>query len=264
MPPLFFLVAQSHGGSAYRAPELFFCPPLYDAYAIDLWSLGVTIADFFTAIKPDVEEGDPFGDEESPEGQPSVSHYDAIVTRWYRESLFSGAQGSFSTIASIIQRRGSPRPEIWPVSLSANCSVFGTTESSQDFKNLPHSSKINFNEAEPAKLSSFMPHLPRPVDDLTDAHFPPEQPRDTPLDLLHRFLVYPPERRLTAEEALTHPWFAAQPPLVLPTSYPESGLMMQIEPEFRRGWQNQHLGEWLQSFALEAWPATPSGYQVSR
>ena len=47
--------------SPYRAPELLFGPRTYDAFAIDMWSLGATFAEFFTALSLYLDEDDDFG-----------------------------------------------------------------------------------------------------------------------------------------------------------------------------------------------------------
>ena len=47
--------------SPYRAPELLFGPRTYDAFAIDMWSLGATFAEFFTPLSLYLDEDDDFG-----------------------------------------------------------------------------------------------------------------------------------------------------------------------------------------------------------
>jgi hypothetical protein len=54
------------------------------------------------------------------------------------------------------------------------------------------------------------------------SHYPPpfREAFPTPFDLLHRLLVYPPQNRLRATDALRHPWFVAEPGVLLPGGYP--------------------------------------------
>ena len=84
--------------SDYSAPELFFGPTSYDTLAIDLWSLGATLADFFTHLEPDADSDDNVG----------------IV--WVRHTLFESPMGSLGCLLTIFRRRGTPTEDNWPVS----------------------------------------------------------------------------------------------------------------------------------------------------
>jgi len=77
---------------------------------------------------------------------------------------------------------------------------------------LPDANKVSFIDTTPVDLRNVLPNLPLPANDTSvpsqAGHFPPAEPAQSALDLIHRFLVYPPERRLKAADALQHPWLA--------------------------------------------------------
>ena len=96
------------------------------------------------------------------------------------------------------------------------CGRYGLAQS---FLTLPGANTLSFVDVGAVDLSSLLPNLPpstssMPLD--TNTHTPAPDPVPSPLDLVHRFLVYEPARRLHSSEALCHPWFAAEPGLVLP------------------------------------------------
>lgn len=132
--------------SCFRAPELFFGPRTYDAVATDLWSLGVTIAHFFTSIRlkgesdeemyddDDYDDDDDVGtdSETSPKNEgmektdlvpplPSVilpRDMESIFledANWFRESLFDPTRGVLAMFWEICKIRGTPNEETWPV-----------------------------------------------------------------------------------------------------------------------------------------------------
>jgi serine/threonine protein kinase len=120
----------------------------------------------------------------------------------------------------------------------------------KEFRDLPDALKLDFLSAQSTKLSSLLPHLSPPVDlaeDMTDSHFPSSNMMPTSLDLIHRLLVYPSEKRLKAREALRHPWFTSDPPMILPQSFSEASLIHRIEPSPLRRWEGKTLGEWLRA-----------------
>lgn len=96
-------------GRPYRAPELLFGPQRYDAQAIDVWAIGVTLAEFFTGnknIDPHFyREVDPL--EELWDNLPGRSNV----------ALFDDSFGDIGLAASIFRLRGSPNDETWPVSV---------------------------------------------------------------------------------------------------------------------------------------------------
>ena len=74
----------------------------------------------------------------------------------------------------------------------------------------------------------------------------------TPLDLIHRLLVYPPATRLRAEDALKHPWFISEGgrdvkiPVLLPEGREISrhSLVDGLGGEYSE-WHGKPLGHWL-------------------
>ena len=89
----------------------------------------------------------------------------------------------------------------------------------QTFTALPDAQKITFQSVPAANLSTLLPNLPQgPSLPYEGSHFPPSAMVASPLDLIQRFLVYPPDRRLKAFDALQHPWFS-QGTLILPEGY---------------------------------------------
>ena len=70
---------------------------------------------------------------------------------------------------------------------------------------------------------------------------PSETMSPTPIDLVHRFLVFEPCRRLRPSNALAHPWLTSEP-LLIPDDYP--ALSSQCNTLVMR-WGGRSLGEWL-------------------
>jgi len=118
----------------------------------------------------------------------------------------------------------------------------------QDFDKLPDAGGVTFTLVPSVPLAPLLPHLPSPAtqDDSgevgasgTDPIFHP-----TALDLLSRFLVYPPEKRLKAADALSHPWFKANillPEELSPNAETQSGQNKQAMLE----WEGKTLGQWI-------------------
>ena len=126
--------------SPYRAPELLFGPRMYDPFAIDAWSLGVTFSEFFTSLRlqtdededdedlsfprpSDSESGSESGAEPraptplpTPFAIPRGPRRSGIPTgRWIRMSLFDGTRGEIGLAWSIFRVRGTPNEATWPV-----------------------------------------------------------------------------------------------------------------------------------------------------
>ncbi|KAI6031117.1 hypothetical protein PISMIDRAFT_441238 [Pisolithus microcarpus 441] len=232
---------------AYRAPELLFGPRSYDAFAIDRWSLGVTFAEFFTPIRLCSGEQDDVNtftdtdsDSESDSDEPPAPPEPFIWTkgvrptdptaRWVRDSLFEGERGEIVLASSVFKIRGSPNDTNWP-----------------SFTQLPDAGKLSFFETNAVDLAPLLPNLPpslRHIQLDTKTHTPPAEKSPNPLDLVHRFLVYEPSRRLHAQEALRHPWFIAEPGLLLPQDYAASAHVEQLKGiALLANWESKSLGE---------------------
>ena len=65
------------------------------------------------------------------------------------------------------------------------------------------------------------------------------------VDLLQRLLVYPPDLRFKAADALMHSWLLSDSPLVLPRAAVVSDDMPAYAAESREG---KSAGEWLKLF----------------
>jgi serine/threonine protein kinase len=94
----------------WRAPELLFSPTSYDAYALDIWGIGVVITDMFRPIPlPDSDEEDEDEDPlEEEVKRPPV-----------RTTLFDDGFGDIGLAGSIFRVLGTPTAETWPVSISS-------------------------------------------------------------------------------------------------------------------------------------------------
>ncbi|KAG9313848.1 hypothetical protein JVU11DRAFT_4614 [Chiua virens] len=277
------------GAGPYRPPELLFGPRSYDAFAIDVWSLGVTLAEFFTSLRlqtdsdsddedlallnraDDGESGSESSADSPRAFTPSPTPFiiprgnrprPGIPTgRWTRTSLFDATRGEIGLAWSIFRVRGTPNESTWPVRPSPYVIHFNalttsfTRPNKQSFLTLPDASKVSFANVDAVDLSSRLPNLPLSTSSIrhdTTTHVPVPDPVSFPLDLIHRFLVYEPARRLRPSEALGHPWFKAEPGLVLPTDadhieYPswvaETGTVMRT---FNLEGKTRTVGDLLQ------------------
>lgn len=115
----------------FRAPELLFGATTYDACATDLWSLGCTIAHFYTPLRLSCRSYLDEGDEDEGEGSKwredaapdpfllpkSTDSIDLQSAEWVRESLFDGNMGSIGLAWSTFTLRGTPNDTNWPVRL---------------------------------------------------------------------------------------------------------------------------------------------------
>lgn len=83
----------------------------------------------------------------------------------------------------------------------------------QRFQELPDASGVTFFDAKAIDLQCLLPNLPLPhstrhanTESESISHFPPAIPSNCALDFVWRLLVYPPEQRMKASDALKHPW----------------------------------------------------------
>ncbi|KAK0479661.1 kinase-like protein [Armillaria novae-zelandiae] len=152
----------------YRAPELLFGARTYDPYAVDMWSLGCTLAEFFTPLLPEDEDEEDDYPPELRDANPTL----------IRKALFDGTRGEIGLAWSIFKILGTPTEDSWPT-----------------FQQLPDASRVQFIVVPPVPLESVLPHLPQ---DGTPHEF----------HLLQSLLRYPPSARTAATDALAHPCFA--------------------------------------------------------
>jgi len=126
---------------AYRAPELLFGTRHYDQCAVDLWSIGATFAEFFTALRlesGDEDDGDDDDDTEpdvDPAGVPLapfiVPKYLRIGypgAQWKRDTLFNGERGEIGLAWSIFKIFGTPTEDNWPVCCAISILFFIFTD----------------------------------------------------------------------------------------------------------------------------------------
>ncbi|PSR72084.1 hypothetical protein PHLCEN_2v12065 [Hermanssonia centrifuga] len=194
----------------YRAPETIFGPTDYDAFAVDLWSLGTTCAEFFTALRLRSDGNDAYDSDEDVDETSTYLRQAFILPEdgwqnpsWFRDSLFNAERGS--------------------IGLAWNAS------------------KVIFEDASPVDLKYLLPNLPESHLDWKEhaSHFPPEEVTASALDLIQRLLVYSPERRLSAGDSLNHPWIQKED-VLLPAGYPHVTGHSSL-----RKWEGRGLGELL-------------------
>jgi serine/threonine protein kinase len=92
----------------WRAPELLFSPTTYDAFALDLWAIGVVITDMFTPVPiADSEE------EEEEEDEDPLEKENIKLSA--RTTLFDDGFGDIGLAGSIFRVLGTPTKESWLV-----------------------------------------------------------------------------------------------------------------------------------------------------
>ncbi|KAI0347611.1 kinase-like protein [Trametopsis cervina] len=233
----------------YRAPETIFGAEDYDPYAVDIWSLGATVAEFFTPIRFIADDDD--RSEESDDGseapeqrpdQPLPRIINQPVSswahgEWQRESLFNAERGSIGLAWSIFQIRGTPDRTTWP-----------------GFDHLPDSPKLVFQVAKPVDLRLLLPNLPlHPLSASqgeleATSHSPPALPTNDALDFVWRLLIYPPELRMKPTAALKHPWIT-EAPLLVPPGYSTSTAECSVIETTNHWSDGKHqLGDLLQLY----------------
>lgn len=89
---------------------------------MDLWSLGATCAEFFTALRLRSDENDAYDSDEDVDETSTHLRQAFILPEdgwqdlsWSRDSLFNAERGSIGLAWSIFKIRGSPTVETWPV-----------------------------------------------------------------------------------------------------------------------------------------------------
>ena len=122
----------------------------------------------------------------------------------------------------------------------------------QSFLQLPDANKLSFVDVDAVDLVPLLPNLPPSTLHIsldTKTHTPSGEMLPTPLDLVSRFLVYEPSRRLRPRDALRSPWFEAEPGLLLPDDYPISSTQAALldGQELLDNWESKTLGELLKS-----------------
>jgi hypothetical protein len=121
----------------------------------------------------------------------------------------------------------------------------------QTFSELPDANKINFVDSPGVHLSTLLPHLIVPPPHGAPVHRLPAEQESTAVDLLQRFLIYPPDLRFSAQEALKHPWLLSDGPLVLPRAALASATAVEHAAELRDG---RTAAEWLKVFVMPRVP----------
>ena len=108
----------------------------YDPLAIDLWSLGATFAQFFTALRLCSDDDDDDDDDNEIDTDIDAPLTPFIVpkhlrignpcTRWTRDSLFNAEKGEIGLAWSIFKIFGTPTPATWPVSPVFHLSLYAS------------------------------------------------------------------------------------------------------------------------------------------
>jgi cyclin-dependent kinase 8/11 len=80
-------------------------------------------------------------------------------------------------------------------------------QSSQEYEKLPGAQSLVFNVVPKVPLAPLLPNLP------------PSSQKSPALDILAKFLQYPPSSRISAGDALQHPWFTTSAIICLPRGY---------------------------------------------
>jgi cyclin-dependent kinase 8/11 len=93
----------------WRAPELLFSPTTYDAFALDLWSIGAVFTEMFVFVPvPDCD------DEDEDEEQDPLEDGGPIRPP-ARNTLFDDGFGDIGLAGSIFRVLGTPTKQSWPV-----------------------------------------------------------------------------------------------------------------------------------------------------
>ncbi|CEQ41267.1 SPOSA6832_02979 [Sporobolomyces salmonicolor] len=158
----------------YRAPELLFGATEYTT-AVDMWSIGCIFGELILR-------------EPLLPGRGEIDQVNKV--RSSRLSSLTCFVLSPLTSTQIFKLLGRPTDEMWP-----------------GFRKLPNAKSFNIDAAQPLSRLILVPLLPRfstlsRTFRYVTAHG---------LDLMSRLLTYDPEKRISAEEALKHPYFTESP-----------------------------------------------------
>ncbi|CAE6529065.1 unnamed protein product [Rhizoctonia solani] len=213
----------------YRAPELLFAPQQYDAYASDLWSLGVLASGFFTSVRfepkhaasvprefdwdalvfeNDGSAHDPDTINNPPDATIPFNVPDSVTSMnrtgsWHRMSLFDSTRGEIGLIASIFKLLGTPTEKTWP-----------------DFNVLPAASALVFNPMPPRPLRPLLPNLiPGETPASRSEDLDSTRDSENVVSLIQGLVRYPPRSRTSASDLLHHSYFHQGSSLILPPTY---------------------------------------------
>jgi cyclin-dependent kinase 7 len=190
----------------YRAPELLLRARYYSP-AVDMWAAGCILAELLLR-QPLFPCGgyDPDDTEERPQ------------------------------LASIFRLLGTPiDPDVDPNAAAEAFSAVGMQEEAASLTASAGESSAPLPRPSPRPLASNLPVWPGCSSLPGHAEFEPRKPQpwrsiipsgaasDGALDLLSQLVVYDPLRRLTADQALQHRWFASEPKPTPPEKLPLPG-----------------------------------------
>ncbi|GAA6062054.1 hypothetical protein JCM10212_005039 [Sporobolomyces blumeae] len=133
------------GTGPYRAPELIFASRSYDAFALDLWALGATLAELFRPLaSPSPPSSAGSDDDDGPWSRVEVGPQRTRACdgdEVKRKPLFESGSSDFVLAASIFKVIGTPTLETWPEAVTLSFT------------------KFNFVPFPPTPIASHLPHL---------------------------------------------------------------------------------------------------------
>jgi len=165
----------------------------------------------------------------------NVDTMEIRLADWIRLPLFDAQRGDIGLAWSIFKIRGTPDEVNWP-----------------DFDRLPHATGVEFRKVPSVDLKSHLPNLPSDVPSTGSGHEASSIITASPLDLIHRLLMYPPHRRFKAADSLRHPWFQTDShgDLLLPSEHPGTK-EAPAQHRWNTVWNENELGHWLSMFLQE-------------
>ncbi|KAK7471230.1 hypothetical protein VKT23_002638 [Stygiomarasmius scandens] len=228
----------------YRAPELLFATRDYNAFAADLWSVGCVFAEFFMPFftPPESESGTTVG---SPWSRPGPS------SSTFQPPFFSSPQEKSQDPPTRLALFSPPQPHaeggMGEIQLAFNIwKVFGTPNEERwpGYSQLPDSGRVLWKEVEGCGLRGKLDlaglgSITESEGDVNqESEIKNTTEADLVLDLLSRLLVYSPEKRIQAKEAMLLRLFTSaplskghvgSPVLLLPPSYPRDSLPEELQ-----------------------------------